>query len=70
MIDGNTYALNKNLEEEEKYNNAVENFNINIDEYLQGMEDLYFEIRRLADEYNGYDLSDYAKECVKNYLGV
>lgn len=70
MINGNTYALNKHLDEVEKCEKAQELFDRDIESLLQDMEDIYFEIRVLSRNYNGYDFESYAKECVKNYLGV
>ena len=66
----NDYALNKYLDEQAKFEKTIEAFNDDIKHYLQAMEDAYFEIRRLSYEYDGEDLSDYARETVQNYLGV
>jgi hypothetical protein len=56
--------------EEERFDKAVERFRKDIGPMLQDTEDIYFEIRKLADDYGGYDFSEYAEECIKNYLGV
>lgn len=69
-MDGNTYALNKHLDEVERCEKAQERFDKDIDALLQEMEDIYFEIRTLANDYGGYDLSEYAKETVREVLGV
>lgn len=69
-MDANTSALNKYMKENERFERAQAHFDMDIKEYLQGMEDLYYEIRTLANDYDGYDLSDYAQETVQEVLGV
>lgn len=69
-MDANTSALNKYMEENDKFERAQARFDMDIKEYLHGMEDLYYEIRTLANDYDGYDLSEYAKETVQEVLGV
>jgi hypothetical protein len=69
MIDGNTYALNKHLEEEERLERAQARFDRDIYKMLKDMEGLYFEIVKLAENYDGYNLRDYAYECMNEVVG-
>lgn len=65
MSDANIHALNAHMLKNEKVETALSYFLKEIDERVQQIEDIYFELRVLAQDYEGYDFSDELKEEIK-----
>lgn len=69
-MDANTYALNIYMDKEERCEKSLCSFLKEIDERVQEMEDIYFELRRLAYDYDDYDFSYELKEEIESRLNI
>ena len=68
MVDGNTYALNKHLDEIDEAEKAQEHFESSIQDELKAIDDAVGSIRNIAENYEGYDFSDLIKEIIEEYI--
>ena len=69
-MDANTHALNVFMDKKEAYGKYLDLFIEEIDERVQEMEDIYFELRKIAYDYVGYDFSNELKEEIENRLNI
>ena len=66
--DGNTYALNKYLDGIDAAEAAQENFEASIQDELQTIDEAIKSIMHMADNYEGYDMMEVARDIIKEYI--
>ena len=69
-MDANTHALNVFMDKKEAYEKYLDLFIEEVDSRVQDMEDIYFELRKIAYDYVGYDFSNELKEEIENRLNI
>lgn len=70
VMDYNEHSLAKHMDEVERQEKAQSSFDIDIKEDIAQMVDMISEMRLLAKDYDGYDLSEYCEECISETLAV
>ena len=68
LICANEYALNKYLDKQAKYETTCELFNEAIQDALKEIESNIEFIQAMAEDFNGYNLSNYADECISEVI--
>ena len=69
-MDANTHALNVFMDKKEAYEKYLNLFIEEVDSRVQDMEDIYFELRKIAYDYAGYDFSSELKEEIESRLNI
>ena len=69
-MDANTHALNVFMDRKEAYEKCLDLFIEEVDSRVQDMEDIYFELRKIAYDYVGYDFSSELKEEIESRLNI
>lgn len=69
-MDANTNALNVFMDRKEEYEKYLDLFIEEVDSRVQDMEDIYFELRKIAYYYVGYDFSNELKEEIESRLNI
>lgn len=69
-MDANTHALNVFMDRKEEYEKYLDLFIEEVDSRVQDMEDIYFELRKIAYDYAGYDFSSELKEEIESRLNI
>lgn len=69
-MDANTHALNVFIDRKEAYEKCLDLFIEEVDSRVQDMEDIYFELRKIAYYYVGYDFSNELKEEIESRLNL
>ena len=68
MIDGNTIAMTKYLENQEKQERAFELLFDSIDDRLVLLSKEIQNLQKIASSYDGYDFTDELNEYIKDLI--
>ena len=68
MIDGNTIAMNKYLDNQEKQERSLELLFDSIDDDLVLLSKEISRLQKIASSYDGYDFTDELNEYIKDLI--
>ena len=67
-MDANEHALNKHMYKQEKYESACECFSEAVKDALDAIAYNVEFIKSMSADYQGFDMSEYAEECIKEVI--
>ena len=68
MIDGNTIAMNKYLENQEKQEKSYELLLETVDDRLVLLSKEIQSLQKIASSYDGYDFTDELNDCIRDLI--